>query len=245
MINTNLSASGLDQKESTAYLALLEIGEATMSELVTKSRLKRSTLYFLIDSLKSRGLVSTSKRGKKTYYVAENPKKLLEQADEQRRSLEQILPELLSISNNITKKPKVRYFEGKEGVKEVYRDILRFPNHKMRAWLADTMIEDFDDDFISKYYIPKRLEKKIWAEVIAPKSKVGETFKSLDTTSLRTTKLMSSNEHPLSIEISLYGPDRVGFMSAKDEIGLIIESKSIAETLQSIFTNQWNLLQEK
>ncbi len=244
MKNNYLSASGLDEKESVAYMALLELGEATMSELVKKSELKRSTLYFIIEALHKKRLVSIVKKGKKTVYTAEDPKRLLEQADENRRNLEYSMPELLSIANNIVKKPKVRFFEGEEGIKEVYRDILRYPDQKMHAWVSESMMTGFDSKFITEYYIPKRLEKKIWAEVIASDTSIGKAFKRADTPALRKTKLLGATEFPLSIEISLYGKDRIGFMSMEDKLGLIVESKPIADTLRSLFAYQWKHLAE-
>jgi sugar-specific transcriptional regulator TrmB len=238
-----LSASGLDEKESIAYMALLELGEASMSELTKKSELKRSTLYFIIEALYKKRLVSIVKKGKKTVYTAEDPKRLLEQADENRRNLEYAMPELLSIANNIVKKPKVRFFEGEEGIKEVYRDILRFPDQKMYAWVSESMITGFDPAFIVENYNPKRLEKKIWAEVIAPDTEVGRGFVLKDRETLRKTKLLGASEFPLSIEISLYGKDRIGFMSMEDKLGLIVESKPIADTLRSLFAYQWKHLE--
>ncbi len=242
MKNNYLSASGLDEKESVAYMALLELGEATMSELVKKSGLKRSTLYFIVEALHKKRLVGIVKKGKKTVYSAEDPKRLLEQADENRRNLEYAMPELLSVANNIVKKPKVRFFEGEEGIKEVYRDMLRHPDQKMYAWVSESMITGFDSAFITDYYIPKRLEKKIWAEVIASDTSVGKDFKSKDLETLRKTKLLNESQFPLSIEISLYGKDRIGFMSIEDKLGLIVESKPIADTLKSIFKAQWESL---
>ncbi len=245
MININLALSGLDKKDAAGYLALLELGEATMSQLVRKSRLKRTTLYHVIETLKARGLASTTRKGKKTYYVAEDPRKLLEQADDNRRNLERMLPELLSVTHGSAAKPKVRYFEGADGIKEVYKDILRFPDQKMQAWLGGTIINTVDKTFIEDYYIPKRIEKKIWAEVIASDTPAGRTFKSKDITSLRRTRLLDPKRFPLSIEINLYGSDRIGFMSTEDQLGLIIESKAIADTLRSIFAAQWESLEER
>ena len=244
MKNNYLSASGLDEKESLAYMALLELGESTMSELVKKSELKRSTLYFIVEALHKKRLVGIVKKGKKTIYSAEDPKKLLEQADESRRNLEYAMPELLSIANNIVKKPKVRFFEGEEGIKEVYKDILRYPDQKIYAWLSESMITGFDSTFITDYYIPKRLEKRIWAELIASDTSVGRDFKSKDLEALRKTRLLDESLFPLPIEISLYGKDRIGFMSMEDKLGLIVESKPIADTLKSIFKAQWESLSE-
>lgn len=244
MRTIDLSVSGLGEKEAIAYLALLELGEASMSMLVKKARLKRSTLYFVINELTARGLVSTVKRKKKTLYIAESPTKLLDRADDNRKTLERILPELLSITNTLRKKPKVRYFEGIEGMKEVYRDMLKYPEQKMYAWVAGGMIEHFDTDFIEKYYIPKRIEKKIWAEVIASDTAAGRAFQSKDIPGLRKTRLLEEKEFPLSIEVNVYGTDAVGFVSLEDKLGLIIESKPIADTLRSIFKAQWMALEE-
>lgn len=225
-------------------MALLELGEATMSELTKKSGLKRSTLYFIVEALHKKRLISIVKKGKKTVYSAEDPKRLLEQADENRRNLEYAMPELLSVANNIVTKPKVRYFEGIDGIKEVYRDTLRYPDQKICAWVSQSMITGFDEEFITDYYIPKRLEKKIWAEVIASDTAVGKDFKSKDIKTLRKTRLLDESEFPLSIEISLYGKNKIGFMSIEDKLGLIVESKPISDTLKSIFKAQWESLDE-
>ncbi len=244
MTPNELKSAGLDAKEAKAYLALLELGEATMGQLVKKSKLKRTTLYDTIDSLKDDGLVSLSKRDKKIVYIAENPRKIIEQLDEKKASVEKMLPELLSITNALHKKPRIRYFEGIEGIKEVYKDTLRFPNQKLQAWVAEEMIHKFDQKFLDEYYTPRRLEKKIWAEVIAPDLPNIRTYKGIDTKSLRVTRLIDSNKFPFEVEISLYGRDHIGIMSFHDQLGLIIESESISRTLKSIFALQWESLGE-
>lgn len=61
----DLKNAGLNTKEATTYLSILELGEASMGQLVKKSKLKRTTLYDLVESLKEKGLISTAKQGKK------------------------------------------------------------------------------------------------------------------------------------------------------------------------------------
>ncbi|MDO8589742.1 MAG: helix-turn-helix domain-containing protein [bacterium] len=243
MTSTDLQNIGLDGKESTAYLALLELGEATMGGLVKKSGLKRTTLYDTIESLKGKGLVSTAKRQKKIIYIAEDPRKILEQLDEKKSAVEKMLPELLSITNTLKQKPRIRYFEGLEGIKEVYRDTLRYPDQKVQAWVSEEMVLEFDKKFMDEYP-KKRTEKKIWAEVIAPDLPEIQRYKGLDTASLRTTRLIDPERFPLAVEISLYGPDRIGIMSFQDQLGLIIESGPMARTLKSIFALQWESLED-
>ncbi|MEI6810975.1 MAG: helix-turn-helix domain-containing protein [Candidatus Nomurabacteria bacterium] len=245
MVPNDLKSIGLDEKEAVAYLALLELGESAMGTLVKKSKLKRTTLYDIIEALKEKGLVSISKKNKKVVYFAENPRKILEQIDEKKFSIEKMLPELLSISNILHKKPRIRYFEGIEGIKEVYKDTLRFPDQKLQAWVSEEMIHKFDKNFLDEYYTPKRLEKKIWVEVIAPNLPSISEYKGEDQKSLRVTRLIDSNKFPLDVEISLYGRDNIGIMSFQDQLGLIIESESISKTLKSIFALQWESLGDR
>lgn len=238
-IEHQLERLGLDAKEAVAYVALLELGQGTLAELARKAKIKRTTLYDIVNTLKVKGLASTIRSGGRLLYSAEDPRTLQTRLEEQNTTLSRVLPELLSIANALPLKPKVRYYEGIEGIKEVYRDCLRYPQQKMHAWVSDSMIESFDSAFISEYYIPKRLEQKIWAEVIVADTPTGRKFQQKDQEALRTTKLLNAEATPISVEINLYGPDRVGFMSINDQMGLIIESKPIAETLKSIFTQQW------
>ena len=41
------------------------------------------------------------------------------------------------------------------------------------------------------------------------------------------------------VEINLYAGNKIGIMSFKEEMGLIIESKKIYNTLKAIFELQW------
>lgn len=242
MTPKDLLSVGLDIKEAAAYLALLELGEAAMGQLVKKSGLKRTTLYDTIESLKQRSLVSVSKKNKRIMYVAENPRKILEQLEERKASVEKMLPELLSITNTLQKKPRIRYFEGIDGIKEVYKDTLRFPDQKLQAWVPEDIVHQIGNAFFDDYYTPARLKNKIWAEVIASDLPAIQQYKSLDSVQLRHTKLIDPTQFPFSVEISLYGSDHIGIMSFQDKLGLIIESESITRTLKSIFAAQWETL---
>lgn len=128
-----LEEVGLNKKEAILYVALLELGEANLQTIANKAKLKRTTVYDIIKILKEKGLLSTSKRGKRNYYYAENPRVIKTIFEEKINKLEGALPELLSIANLIEKKPKIQFFEGIEGIKNVYRDTLEYKDSKMMA----------------------------------------------------------------------------------------------------------------
>jgi sugar-specific transcriptional regulator TrmB len=234
-----LEKLGMNNKEAVAYLALLELGEANLQRIAEKSKIKRTTIYDVLNSLKEKGLISTTKRGRRTYYYAENPSRIKTILQEKIGILENILPELLSITNLIDKKPTIKYFEGTEGIKNIYRDTLNYKNQEILAWISPEAIKYFDTDWLWQEYVPQRLKNKIWVKSFAPDTKEMRRLQSFDKKHLRKTKLINLS-NIFEVEINLYGNDKIAIMSFKEEFGLIIESKKIYNTLKVIFELQWN-----
>ncbi|MBT4277140.1 hypothetical protein HOD96_00110 [Candidatus Falkowbacteria bacterium] len=242
MLLKTLQKIGLNEKEAKVYLASLELGETNIQRISKKSGVKRTTVYDILESLKKRGLISTFKKNKKIFYYAESPKSLDKDLDEKKELLKQAMSELMSISNLIDKKPKIRYFEHVEGIKEVYLDTLNYPEQEMVSWIAEEAFYNFDVDFLNSYYHPKRLKKKIWTREIASDDPETQKYKRDDEKSLRNTKLLSAEDFPLDVSINLYGKNKIGIMSFDEEIGIIIESEKIYVTLKSMFEFAWGKL---
>lgn len=242
MIN-ELAKLGLNEKEAKVYLALLELGESNIQGLSIKSSVKRTTVYDVLESLKEKGLITEMTKNKKNVIVAEDPRKIENILDEKKDTLKRMLPELLSITNVLDNKPKIKFYEGISGIKEVYRDTLNYPDQELLAWVSEEAIHSFDNDqkFLD-YYLEKRKDKKIWVRAIAPKNEEMEKYKKLDEKSLRRTRLVSQEEFPFEVEINLYGKRRIGIMSFGEKIGLIVESEKIFKTLQSTFELLWKSL---
>ncbi len=243
MILNDLQKLGLSGKEAKVYLAVLELGEGNIQQISKKSGVKRTTVYDIIDSLKEKKLLLELAKNKKVVFSAEDPRKIEGQLDERKETLKKILPELLSITNLLDKKPTIRFYEGDEGIKEVYKDTLNYPDQELLAWVSQEAITGFDVDWLEKYYVPKRREKKIWVRVIAPGTEeITNQYKSVDEKSLRKTKIVSAQEFPFEVEINLYGKNRVAVMSFAEKIGFIIESPKLFRTLKSIFELNWKSL---
>ena len=240
MLAKDLEKLGLDEKESRVYLALLELGEGNVQHIAKKSGVKRTTVYDVIESLKEKGLLSLIARKKKTLYLAEDPRTIEQKLDEKKQTFQRILPELLSVANALDKKPRIRFFEGIEGIKEVYKDALKYSDQEMLAWVSPAVAENFDLKFLDEYYLPKRVEKKIWVRAIAPDEPFAQKYKGLDQKSLRQTRLVPASQFPFAVEINLYGKNKIAVMSFSEKIGLIIESQKIYTTLKSIFELNWN-----
>jgi len=245
MYKKELQQLNFDEKEADIYLALLEVGEANIEQIAKKSGIKRTTVYHVIDSLKEKGYIEMSKAGKKTLYYALSPKTIGEKLEEKKIMFEKIMPGLLSITNDIEKKPKIRYFEGKEGIREIYKDTLRYHDQETLIWTTEDVLEYFDVQWLWDYYVVKRVENKIWQRTIAPDVEHARKLTGLDEKHLRQMRLCSPEKFPMYVDVTLYGGRFVGIMSFKDELGLIIESEGIHKTLKSIFEMNWIMLKEK
>lgn len=239
MLIKDLQNTGLSEKEAKVYLASLELGQSNINQLAKKSEVKRTTIYDLLASLKEKGLISETKKGKKTLYFAEDPRALLNRLEEKKTVLSKIMPQLLSVTNLLSQKPSIRFFEGIEGIKEVYKDTLNYPNQEILAWASEDATKHFEVDWLWNYYVLKRVENRIWERTIAPNVKYMEKLKTYDPKHLRKIKLINPEKFLIDAEINLYGKRNIGIMAFKEKIGLIIESPTIFTTLKSIFEICW------
>lgn len=243
MLEQELKTAGFNEKEAKVYLAALELGEASISNIARKSGIKRTTVYLVLESLREKGIISTTRKKASTLYWAENPQKIAQQAEERKGAIERMMPELLSLANLIDKKPKIRFFEGANGIKETFRNILDYPDQELIGWYSDDWAK-FDEKFFWQEFTPRRLEKRIWVRAIFP---LNETTKKLQTMSqehLRQSKFVKDMPFDVPAEILLYGKNKIAVVSYAESLALIIESQKIFSTLKSIFEVMWASLPE-
>lgn len=243
MLNQELEKIGLTKKEAKVYLACLELSESTVWQIARKSGVKRTTVYDIIEILKDKGLISSIIKNKKAYYYAESPKKLENSLDEKKDILKNIMPELLSVANIMDKKPKIKYFQGTEGMKEVFRDTLNYPDQEILAWFPEKTTYAVSDEFFYEEYIPKRLEKKIWVRAMAPDTDAMVELAKGDEKELRQTRLLPKEKFISMVSIELYGKHKVLIVGYKENDAVLIENEQIYTVLKSIFEIMWESLE--
>src|SRR3989339_856416 len=125
---TIFSQIGLSNNESSIYLSLIEKGSATISEISQYTGLHRPTIYKHLPALQKKGLITTTKKGKRTLFIAESPKKLEKLLEERNEKILKTIPDLFDIFNKNKNKPIIKFYEGKAAIKEVFNDILNTLN---------------------------------------------------------------------------------------------------------------------
>lgn len=232
---------GLSPNETKVYLAALELGETTISRIAKKSKVKRATTYLAVSALQARGLLSASKKGKRSVYYAQNPKKLVESFDEKRESIMRAIPELLAISNAIDVKPKIQYFEGRAGIEEVFKDILRSPGNEVLEWYSESYVTDFDEKFFSTYFTPERIRKDIHVRAILPDIPFMREREARNVEEMRQTRLIDPAKYHIRMELNVYDK-KISIVSFKEEFGIIIESEIIHDSLKNLFELMWEYI---
>jgi sugar-specific transcriptional regulator TrmB len=242
MLLSTLKQIGLNEKQAKIYLAALELGETTVKEIAKKAEIKRTTIYDLLDEMIESGLIKQTIKETRKKFIAASPEELQIIVQKREALLSQIMPALSSMSNVDKVRPKIRFYEGREGLLEVYADTLKHSGEILAFASADVL--DFGKDWVQNY-INKRVQKKIYYKGILSISNVIEKeFISLDQAQMRSSKVIDSQKYPFSNEIMIYGHQKIAIISPKDSLGVIIESTEIYRTQKSIFELLWDNLPE-
>lgn len=240
-----LQELGLPEKEARVYLAALELGSSTVQNISRKSGVNRATAYLYVESLIKRGLMSSVIRGKKRYFNAESPDQLVrlleiekKEIDSKKEEFEKRLPELQAIFNLAEEKPKVRFFEGVEGIRTIQKDILDTKEIKeIDEFVSlDDAYEVFPpNDYDHRHDMEKKLENSS-IRVIYTSSKGPILLSKREN---EKYKFVPKEKMPFHTEIAIYN-DKVAFISYKSKLlGVIIENKEIFDSMRAIFNLAW------
>lgn len=247
---TQLKHIGLSENEAKVYMAMLELGPSPVLEIAAKAGINRPTAYAQIESLKKMGLISMQTKGKKQFYIAEDPDQLEFLIDREKKDLEQkqeelkeVLPELKELFNTTEDRPHVRFFEGKEGLERMQDVFIKSQEKEVVSILsADDIFQIFP--MLTNSYTPRRVQKKIHSRVVYTSSK-GKIFKDSDKEMLRDAVYLPASEHNYHADIVVSGK-QVHISALKGKIsGIIIDHKDIADSFRILFEMLWKAYRKK
>lgn len=249
MYEQELKNLGLSEKEARVYLAVLELGPETVQNIAKKAQTNRPTTYLQIESLKQKGLMSEFLKGKKAFYSAESPGRLLSLLGALEKNLEfrkseaqRILPMLNELFAGAGERPKVRFFEGIEGVKAMQEDFLAVGDKKIESFTnLDKLFEMFPG--YENEYTKHRINHGVKALVIYTR-KNGPVDGATAREKLREARYISPGKLPMSADITIFG-NKVALITYKAmPVSIIIEDADIAAAMRAIFYLTWSGLRE-
>lgn len=245
-IKTLLKKFDLDEKEIALYTGSLSIGEANMTDLAKKSGLKRPTAYLAFKSLEGRGLMGSFRMRKGSRFVATRPETLLTKTQNQLEELQLLLPRLKALGQQSEIKPKIYYYEGKEGYLTATEDSLKEHGGTVRhiGSLAE-IHKVIGIDYDLNHYVPTRLKRNVSIKCLYFKSQLPEeVIKRPHGNELREIRYLPE-KYLYQTSMLIYGNKIAIFSSKKELITVIIESEQIAESERKKFDLTWDLLKDK
>ena len=238
-----LEQFGLNNKESMIYLAALELGTDTVQNIAKKANIHRVTTYDILESLITKGLVSQIIKGKKRYFIAVEPEKILDGLKNKEQLFSTLLPELKALQDKAGQKPKVMYFEGREAVWNAFLDRIR---HKPE--LKENLVYGSSEELLTAYpegykeFTKERLSKGIKARIIVERSKSGLWEQKKSKEHIRQVKFWPEGKK-FKANTIIYG-DRMLIISWESKLAVIIEDKNNADNQRMLFEMLWDFLPE-
>ncbi|MEI7511089.1 MAG: helix-turn-helix domain-containing protein [Candidatus Peregrinibacteria bacterium] len=244
MLSNTLQKIGLSEKESKIYLATLELGTAVASVIAKKAKTNRLTAYAILQSLTQKGYVSHYKKKGIQHFSATHPQVLVNETEQSFQELKDSLPELNAIYSLHENRPKISFYEGREGLETLWNLSLNTQEQKVyQIAHLKTMISAVGEDFLNEY-VKKRAEKGIvnyciydhFGIINFKTNYIFQTSKEL----LREVRIA-----PLDFQssgISILYDNKVSFLSSKAEsFGFLIESTEYSLMMKSLFKNLWEI----
>ena len=249
MIEKVLKMAGLSDKEIKIYLAGLKQGPVLANFLAQQTGVSRQNTYDILNKLIKKGLASTTGKKYNTRFIMEEPANIQRLLDKQKRKIEKIkkdlelaMPEIESFYKTETFVPKIKFYEGKESMRNLFLDSLKCKNKEMLAVLPATeFYKTIGTEFV-KYYIQERVSKNIKTKSIRLKSyeDYEEKFFHRHEKQLREVRYAPANVSFTST--LLIFDNKVVFISSKKEnFGLMIESEEYKDMMVNLFNVLWKV----
>lgn len=220
--------------ETKVYLTLIKLGPSLAGKVAKEGNLDRSSTYNALKELIQRGIVSTVYENKRTIYVPENPKKILDYYKEKGEIAKEIIPKLQEQFSFKKQKSSVKLFQGYKGLKTVFQDILDSCNKEDTYYVLAS-----EGQFGEKmpYYAPifRKLkeQKKMKTKMLLREGRVKKTKNSL------TEYRYLPSEVKSEATVNIYGGKIAIFIWEETPKAILIENESVSKTFENYFKFMW------
>jgi len=246
-IKSYLKNLELSKKEIKTYLACLELGESHIVPISQKVGIPRTTLVYILDGLKERGLIEiVPKRGRRLYLPLP-PRTLVtlykqrrDKMDEQLDSLQSALPELNRLYSLTPFQPKVRFFQGQDELRQLYEEMLQAPVNEI-VYIGD--VQEIEMSLGANYlktWVRRRSDAQIKTRGIRIRSGEVDDPAYTQTREYNRNLRYAPEGFASPSNILIYADTVVVMTTAKESLGLAITSRDYATTMKAFFTEVWN-----
>lgn len=234
-----LADLGLEKNQANVYLAVLEIGPESISNIANRAKVKRPTCYLIIDQLLEKGLIIKVPQGRRVFYKALPPKKYLKTLESKKDSFEKLLPQLNAMFASASNQPKVRFFEGKEGLRSLYQEMLATSKSIYSIFSYDDFLTVFSQQENADFFSLIEKSGGMFYDMV---KSTPTTKKALKQETFRKSKNVRVKLLPQDFEFKtdlVVSGNKTAMISFGSLVGVIIEDLDIAQMQQSMIKYLW------
>lgn len=232
-----LEKLGLSDKEAKVYLAALQLGPSSISEIAKTAELKRPTVYLIIDDLIKKNLINKMVKKGRVSYSSANPENILSFLEGKVFLAKHILPELNAIYPSPIDQPKIKFYQGKNGLKNIYEEAFSSGANVFALVSLDKFFEIFSEDENAYFFsLLKNSGGRIY-DLIEVSDKKKKYVSSYYRKGLSRIKELPP-KFKIDTDILIMG-NKIAMISFNNLTGLIIEDSHLAKTHKQIFRYLW------
>lgn len=237
-----LKELGLLPNEIKVYLAMLTYGTNPASTIAKKAGLNRCSCYSVIERLVQKGFAGQIIKNNIAFFTASEPFHILNHLQTRKNEFEKKISilakniiNLQQLQQDHDRKPKVVFFEGAQGIKNIMEDTLKTKG-EICAYASLNELNELMPDYFPNYY-KRRTQKNISVRAIYPANEFSYYHKLRDKTELRQSRLIPK-EFDFHLDILIYD-NKVAFTSLQANFGVLIENREMYEAQKRIFDIIW------
>lgn len=233
---------GLSEVESQLYLAALELGEASVQDLSRISKVKRTSIYYMLEELVAKCVLTTTKRNKKTYYIATSPTDLLKDFRHRVIEFEKSAEVLEQHKNAVFKKPRIYFLNGPSGFKQVWNIVFNSNPKEFRITTEGLNFLDFvREKYVVNEIIATKKKLGVKSYQIIPDSAYSKKITLKDKIENRESRLLPQYTKLPFTEIIC--PRLVAYISPRfNDTIFVVEDEVFAESKKIMFDLLWKTL---
>lgn len=231
---------GLSGQEGAVYLAALELGSSSISDIARKAGIKRPTAYYVIDALMDKNLISKAPRGKRILYIAEPPSRLLANLRAQEEKLVNVLPRLESLQNSAGNKPRIRFYESREAIDALFREVFKTHKKMLTIGSMQSISDFFSYEEIAAWFRLLRDEGGKIYDLLDSSEGAKKYARAAYRKGLGPIRYLPE-DFKIGTDMLIVG-DQVLLISYSSMIGVLIENSEIAQTQRQTFEFMWRHL---
>lgn len=236
-----LQELGLNPKEAKVYIACFEVGEGSAQRIAGKCGMAKSTVADILKTLNKKGLISVAVRKSRRMFSASDLSVFEEKMKRQKEAFDKIHPELYALFNSKRQKPKIKFFESKEGMGAIINEVLDEAKEMIGFGSNDVVFRKMTEYFPD---FPKRRAKKgIPIKLILQDTAFARERKKNGKYELREVRIAKTGI-PYQSLVWVWN-NKIAMIGLGDDINiLLIENSEFASMMKAFFQLLWEKLDE-